>query len=76
MSSLNEQFFKNGFKIGKNWLLTKGPLAKGAQKLLDAAAYIRAGLDDQTSSEKSGLPLEVVEKLRELLENAKSVVTH
>lgn len=82
MSTSDEQFlkakdfFKNGFEVGKDWLLKKGPLAKGAQKILNAAAYIRAGLDDQAASEKSGLPLEAIEKLRELLESVKPLVTH
>ncbi|MCD6045412.1 MAG: hypothetical protein K0R48_575 [Gammaproteobacteria bacterium] len=76
MSTSNKQFFENGFKVGKNWLLKKGPFAEAGQKILDAAAYIRAGLDDQIASERSGLPLEAVEKLRKLLESADAVVTH
>jgi hypothetical protein len=76
MGSSNEEFFKNGFPIGKSWLLKWGPLARGAQKLLNAADYIKAGLDDRGTSEKSGVPLEAVEKLRGLLESAKPVVIH
>ncbi len=77
MSALNKQFFeKGGFKVGKNWVLTKGPFAKTAQKLLAAAEYIKAGLDDETASKKSGVPLEGVEQLRKLLESAKPPVTH
>ncbi len=76
MSASNEQIFKNGFKVGMNWLLKKGPFAEAAQKLLNAAAYIRAGLDDQSTSKKAGIPLEAVEQLRKLLESAKPLVTH